>query len=105
MQLTTIGNFVIVDILKPMSTHWTEGAYDFVRVRKDYFDRAKKSGRAVLVRTPNGEKPFMPKGMKGFKVVKEVFLYKDNPMLMYELMIPHTEKKPNDYYAFRGSFI
>ena len=88
-----------------MSTHWGEGAYDFVRVNKAYFDRAKKSGRSVLVRTPNGETTFMPKSMKKQKVVKEVFKYKDNPMPMYELMIFHGEKKPNEYYVFSGAFI
>ena len=99
MQLTTLGNFVIVDIHKPMSS---TGTYDFCRVRKDYFDKAKKSARAVLVRTPHGERIFFPKHMKDFKTVKEVFLFKDSPMVMYELTIPHAPKKPDDYYAFNG---
>jgi len=97
MQITTIGNFVVVDIHKPMNS---QNAYDFCRVRKDYFDSAKKSGRYVLVRTSNGERQFMPKHMKDYKVVKEIFLFPDNPMKMYELTIPNCKKKPNEYYQF-----
>ena len=97
MDYTTIGNFLVVDIHKPMSS---QEDYEFCRVRKDYFDKAKQTGRYVLVRTPNGEKTFMPKGMKKFKVVKEVFLFPDRPMSMYELIIPKCEKKPTEYYQF-----
>ena len=102
MQLTTIGNFVVIDIHKPMSSTET---YDFCRVNKQYFDKARKSARAVLVRTPYGERIFMPKHMKDFKTVKEAFLFPDNPMTMYELTIPHNEKKPNEYYAFAPRYL
>jgi hypothetical protein len=99
MQIQTLGNFVIVDIHKPFNKQDSLD-YDFCRVRKDYFDRAKKSGRFVLVRTPNGERVFSPKAMKEFKVVKEAFLFPDRPMSMYELAIPHGVKKNEDYYKF-----
>jgi len=97
MEIDSIGNFIIVDIHKPMSV---QSDYDFCRVRKDYFDKAKSSGRYVLVRTPNGEKTYYPKAMKKYKVVKEVFLFPDRPMKMYELIIPHSIKQPNDYYFY-----
>jgi hypothetical protein len=97
MEITRLGNHILVEIHKPMSV---QPDYDFVRVRKDYFDLAKKKSLYVLVRTPNGERIFMPKGMRKFKVVKEVFLFKDRPMKMYELIIPHSVKKDNDYYIY-----
>ena len=97
MNTTTIGNFMVVDIRKPMSV---QPDYDFCRVRKDYFDIAKKRGNFVLVRTPNGEKVFMPKSMKDYKIVKETFLFPDNPMSMYELVIPHCTKRDEDAYRF-----
>lgn len=101
MQLTTIGNFVVVDIHKPFNKPGKYD-YDFCRVRKTYFDRAKKSGRYVLVRTPNGERQILPKlFMKKAKAIPEVMLYPDNPMMMYEVMVPHCEKKDEDYYAFK----
>lgn len=104
MQTSTLGNFIVVNIRKPLNKEGNLD-YDFCRVNKDYFDRAKRMGRAVLVRTPNGERIFFPKSMKEFKIVKEVFLFPDRPMEMYELTIPHGEKKPDDYYIFKGSFI
>ncbi len=97
MELKTLGSFIVVDIFKPMSV---QPDYDFCRVRKPYFDKARKTSRYVLVRTPNGEKAFMPKSCKRFKVVKEVFLFKDRPMKMYELIIPHSTKKEDDYYLY-----
>lgn len=78
----------------------TSGEYDVVRVDKWQFDNARKNGRFVLVRTPNGERVFIPKHLKGFKVVKEIFLFPDRPMEMYELVIPHITKMPNEYYQF-----
>jgi hypothetical protein len=99
MIYTTLGNFLVVDIHKPLSSTET---YDFCRVRKDYLDKAKKLGKYLLVRTPNGERVIMPKdkSIKKWKVVKEVFLFKDSPMEMYELCVPKCEKKPNEYYSF-----
>ena len=38
MDYTTIGNFLVVDIHKPMSS---QEDYEFCRVRKDYFDKAQ----------------------------------------------------------------
>jgi len=97
MEITRLGNHILVEIHKPMSV---QPDYDFVRVRKDYFDKAKKMGLYVLVRTPNGEKTFMPKACRKYKVVEEVFLFKDRPMKMYELIIPHSVRKDNDYYIY-----
>ena len=101
MEITTIGHFVVVDIRKPMNWDAEDRIYDVVRVWKDYFLRAKKLGYYVLVRTNKGERVFMPKAMKGFKTVKETFLFADRPMRMYQLVIPHCTKKENDYYVFR----
>jgi hypothetical protein len=97
METVILGNHIVVDIHKPMSV---QPDYDFCRVNKAYFDKAKKTSRYVLVRTPNGERVFMPKAMKKYKVVKECFLFKNSPMLMYQLIIPHCEKKENDYYRY-----
>jgi hypothetical protein len=98
MQITTLGAFQVVDIKKPMNHG--DSDYDIVRVDKRQFDNARKNKRWVLVRTPNGERIFMPKHMKDFKIDKEVFLFPDNPMLMYTLTIPHTTKMPDEYYQF-----
>ena len=97
MEIKTIGKFIIVEIHRPMGI---QPDYDFVRVLKDYFDIAKQRNYSVLVKTPNGEKAYDPKLTKKFKIVKEVFLIPDRPMKMYELIIPHTEKKPDDYYVY-----
>lgn len=99
MNYDTLGKYIVVNMRKPMNWKYEHG-YDFVRVRKRYFDEAKKSERLVLVRTPKGERVFSPNGMKKFKVVKEVFLPPDKPMKMYELVIPHCKKKPDEAYAF-----
>jgi len=98
MDYKTIGKFLIVDIHKALGV---QSDYDFVRVRKDYFTKADKLHRNVLVRTPNGEKIFTPKDVKRLKTFDEIFLFPNNPMKMYELSIPHCEKKPTDYYEFR----
>lgn len=97
MELEILGDHIVVDIHKPMSV---QSDYDFCRVRKDYFDKARKSMRYVLVRTPNGERVFFPKAMKKQKVVEEVFLFKDRPMKLFELIIPHCIKKPDEYYIY-----
>lgn len=97
MNYKTLGKFLIVDIHKPMSSQDT---YDFCRVRKDYFDKAKTIHRNVVVRTPNGERVFDPSKMKEFKIVKEVFLFPDRPMELYELVITKVEKKPDEFYEF-----
>lgn len=100
MQTASLGNFQVIEIRKPMRV---DKDYDIVRVDVRQFERARKNGRFVLVRTPNGERVFMPKH-KGLKLVKEVFLFPDNPMCLYEIVIPHCEKKDNEYYQFHGAF-
>lgn len=99
MDIKTLGNFVVVDIYKPLNV---QPLYDYVRVRKDYFVRAKRINKKVLVRTPNGEVVLDPTVfMKKSKVHKEVMLYPDNPMLMYNVMVDHCAKKPDDAYIFQ----
>lgn len=96
MEYTTIGKFLFPpEIRKPMSV---EPTYDYIRIRKDYFDLAKKRGYVVVVRSPNGERIMRPDEVKKMKVEKEVFLFPDRPMEMYALTIPKCEKKPREYF-------
>ena len=89
------GRFLIIDIIKPIF----EGDYiSRVRINKEYADKARLSSRWLVVRVPKGEIVFFPKNMKKLKVVKEVFKRPDDPMKMYELDIPHCEKKPIEFY-------
>ena len=97
MIVTTLGRFVVVYIHKPMSV---QPDYDFCRVRRDYFDVARRKGFYVLVRTPNGERVIMPKAMKDFKIVKEVFLIPTKPMELYEIVVPHCQKQDDDKNRF-----
>ena len=91
------GNFLIIDIVKPI---FETDDYSRVRVNKKYFDKARTSSMYVLIRTERGEHIFLPKAMKKTKVVKEVFLYPDRPMEMYDLDIPHCDKKDEEYYVY-----
>ncbi len=101
MQYTTRGNFLVPpEIVKPFNWDRPEDDYDIVRVRKDYFDLAKKRGMALLVQSKNGEKVFYPKSMKRQKVYSEVFLFPYLPMKMYQLIIPKCKKKPIEAYQF-----
>lgn len=101
MEYRTIGNFLLPpEIEKPFNWDRPQDNYDVVRVRKDYFDLAKRRGMYVLVRSKNGERVFMPKAMKRMKVYKETFLFPENPMEMYELIIPKCIKKPDEFYEF-----
>ena len=102
MKYTTVGNFLIPPMIRK-SFNWNrpQDDYDVVRIRKDYFDTAKKLAKFVLVQSPNGEKVFMPKTMKDIKIYNEVFLFPDRPMKMYELVIPKCEKKDLDYYRYQ----
>ena len=101
MQFKTIGNFLVPpEILKPFNWDRPQDDYDIVRIRKDYFDLAKKRGMYLLAQSKNGERVFMPKAMKRQKVYNEIMLYPDNPMKMYELIIPKCEKKPVESYQF-----
>lgn len=99
MKYTTIGRFLFPPMIeKPMNWKDEDRTYDFVRVRKDYFDKAKKSKRYIVIQTPRGERIMLPKEIKGTKVYKEVFLFPDNPMSMYEVTVPHSDKKPREYF-------
>lgn len=98
MDYITKGKYLIVDIHKPLGV---QEDYDFVRVRKEYFVKAKKLKRFVLVRSPHGERVFDPSKMKEFKIVKQVFLIPSQPMELYELTIPRVDKCPLEYYEFQ----
>jgi hypothetical protein len=97
-HITNYSRFLIVDIEKPMYTH--EGA-DCVRVNLKYIKQATQNCQYLVIRTPYGEKVFFPKELKkAGKKVKEVFLYKDLPMVLYEVLIPRGVKKDEDYYRW-----
>lgn len=90
--------FLVLDIEKPLFTH--EGA-DCVRVNEKYIKQASQNSQYLVIRTPNGEKQMMPKAVKKVgKRVKEVFLYEDRPMIMYELLISHSERSDMDKWRF-----
>jgi len=90
--------FLVIDIEKPIYSH--EGA-DCVRVNEKYIKQATENSQYIVIRTPNGEKQMMPKAIKKVgKKVKEVFLYEDLPMTLYEILIPRGVKKDEDYYRW-----
>lgn len=90
--------FIIVDIEKPI---FESGEYSRVRVDEKYVKEARSTGRFLVVRVPRGEVVYLPKALtKVAKKVKEVFLYPNSPLSMYELDIPHGMKKEEDYYAW-----
>ena len=90
--------FLVIDIEKPIYSH--EGA-DCVRVNEKYIKQATENSQYIVIRTPNGEKQMMPKAIKKVgKKVKEVFLYEDLPMTLYEVLIPRGVKKDEDYYRW-----
>ena len=91
------GSFFIIDIIKPI---YTTETYSRVRVNKMYFDKAREHSKYVLVRTPTGEATFLPKAMKKHKIVKEVFKRPNEPMEMYDLDIPHCQKRLDDFYEY-----
>ena len=96
MQFTTIGRFLFPpEIRKPLSV---EPTYDYIRIRKIYFDYAKKHSYYVVVRTPNGERIMMPKEVKKEKLVKEEFMFPGNPMELYEMAVPKCDKKPREFF-------
>jgi uncharacterized membrane protein YkoI len=89
---------IVIEIEKPLYTY--EDA-DCVRIAEKYVKEATSNCQYLVVRTPKGEKLFMPKALrKVAKKVKEVFLYPDNPLVLYEINIPHSEKKEMDAYRW-----
>jgi len=96
MEYTTIGKFLFPpEIRKPMSV---EPTYDYVRIRKRYFDLAKKKKYVVVVRSANGERIMNPEEVQRMEIKKETFLFPDRPMELYELTIPKCDKKPREYF-------
>jgi len=90
--------YLVIDIEKPIYSH--EGA-DCVRVNEKYIKQATENSQYIVIRTPNGEKQMMPKAIKKVgKKVKEVFLFPDNPMILYELLIPHGEISDMDKFRW-----
>ena len=92
------SKFLIVDIEKPL---YEQNGVSTVRVAKSIVDRAIHAFVYLVIRTPKGERVFLPKEVKKQgKKVKEVFLYPDNPLVLFEIEIPNGEKKDPDYYIF-----
>ena len=90
--------YIVVDIDKPI---FESGDYSRVRVDEKYVKEATLTSKVLVVRTVRGEQGYFPKTLKKVgKKVKEVFRYEDNPMTMYELDIPNSMKREDDYYAF-----
>lgn len=90
--------YLVVDIHKPLYTH---DGVDTVRVRDTYVKQASLTMKRLVVRTPNGEQVFFPKAVKKeAKKVKEVFLRPDDPMVMYELPVPHSPISDNDRWQW-----
>jgi hypothetical protein len=88
----TYSHFKIIDIEKPIYSYQD---YDVVRVNKKYIDDAIHNFQALVITTPKGEKTMWPKQIKKEgKRVKEVFLRPDEPMVMFEIQIPHSVKSP-----------
>ena len=95
-HISRIGRFQIIEIEKPIFETET---YSRVRVNRDYFTQAcKYNNYRVVVRVPRGEAIYIPNLMKQFKKVEEVFLRPDEPMKLYELDIPHSQKRPDEYF-------
>lgn len=90
--------YVVVDIFKPLYTHDNQ---DIVRVRDVYVKQASLHMKRLVIRTPNGEMIFFPKALKKEgKRVKEVFLRPDEPMILYEVAIPHSPISDNDRWQW-----
>lgn len=91
-------HYLVIDIEKPMYIY---SDTDCVRVNEKYIKRATQNCQLLVIQTPNGEKVFMPKGLKkAGKKVKEVFLYEDRPMTLFEIMIPHCLKSDEDKWRW-----
>jgi len=89
---------LVIEIEKPM---YTSKDTDCVRVSEKYIKQATQNCQYLVIRTPQAEKQFMPKALRKVgKKVKEIFLYPDNPMILYELIIPHSERKDMDFYRW-----
>ena len=89
---------LVIEITKPMYTY--EDA-DCVRIAEKYVKEATQNCQFLVVRTPKGEKQFFPKELrKQGKKVKEVFLRPDEPMVLFEINVPHCEKKDMDAYRW-----
>lgn len=92
------NRYIIVDIDKPIFDY---ADYSRVRVDEKYIKEASLTSKVIVVRTVRGEQAYFPKTLKKVgKKVKEVFLYENNPMTMYELDIPNSMKKEDDFWAF-----
>ena len=89
---------LVIEITKPLYTY--EDA-DCVRIAEKYVKEASQNCQFLVVRTPKGEKTFHPKELKKVgKKVEEVFKYPDNPMVLFEINVPHCEKKDMDAYRW-----
>lgn len=90
-----VGRFLIAEFLEPIFT----GDYvSRIRIDKKWVIKAKESGRYLVIRVPKGEKIIRPETLRKKKVFKEVFKFADNPMKMYEIDVPHSDKRPKEFY-------
>jgi uncharacterized membrane protein YkoI len=94
----SFSRYLVVEIETPMYIHEDS---DIVRINEKYIKQATQNCQYLVIRTPNAEKVFMPKALKKVgKKVKEVFLYPDNPMIMYEVSLPHCDKEEMDKWRW-----
>lgn len=92
------NRYIIVDIDEPIFDY---ADYSRVRVDEKYVKEASLTSKVIVVRTVRGEQAYFPKTLKKVgKKVKEVFLYPNSPLCMYELDIPHGMKRDEDYYRW-----
>ena len=90
--------YIVVDIDKPI---FESGDYSRVRVDEKYVKEASLTSKVLVVRTVRGEQGYFPKTLKKIgKKVKEIFLYPNNPLSMYELDIQNSMKREDDYWRF-----
>ena len=91
-------NYLTVEITKPLFSY---KEVDTVRVAKTIVDRAIHNFVALVVITPHGEKVFRPKEVRkdGLKV-QEVFLRPDEPMDLFQLEVPYSEKSDPDRWKY-----
>lgn len=91
-------HYLVIDIDKAMYRH---ANYGIIRLDEKWVKFAVHNFVNIVIRTPEGEKVFMPKEIKrDGKKVKEEFLIKGVPMVMFEIAIPDREKSDTDRWAF-----
>ena len=99
-KVQVIGNFIIITIDKPI---YTNEEISGVAINKEYFEKAIRHRKYLVVRTPTGETTIMPKEyIKNNKTFYKVYLFPDKPMKMYSVKVPHKEHRPREFYEVIG---